>query len=461
MSIMNRLASAAWLLACALTAAGASEPVNNCPGHFETDRNHNVQKGNPISLLVDAGGIRLSPAKVPTDLGFRGQGTSIPLVVFAEDPDENVCVPSEPAYAYIAKNPVKVEFWEQGGSLLASVPLQAFPDRLEARYRLWTGSWNVPEGLMGRSIILRFFGKIDDVPCEDSDGTVVHNSVDDPKYLEGDPDKPEQEREFYAARFVVVGAIAGDFIVPGSSRNVVRYGWGSSGILPTFAFMRVYDRNGAEVRFMAGLPTTYARRRNYAEFFWNGLDQSGRPLTQAAAPYRYAIILLGPGIGTQAVIQGRGLKEWGFSFTIPDGPAYPEALRSGIDTATVYPNLVSARVQVTGGAEEAVPDYLVAPVDDEGKPDVNGKNALAQFNRAVNQGWLFYTVPTTPADVPIWYTVKLQSKKGGGLDRAKNEWDMDANRSGTQRDLEWRFKVDQDGGMQKPSGGVGYEETIR
>lgn len=258
---------------------------------------------------------------------------------------------------------------------------------------------------------------------------------------------------------------AGDYIVPGSGANVVRYKWTPAAARPRSVKMEIFDNGGAPVRTIAGLPATYAAGKQYAEVTWNGCrDAAGTSfLTERSSPYRIKVTGTWSSSETSDELAGRKVKEWKFTFAIPDTEAFAGSGRSGTDGDTVTPALLVTNVQVTGGAEVTIPHYVVSAVDESGNALAAGKNVAVSLKRGPGAAeyYLLYTTPTAPADKPIQYTVKVAvPNESGAADKAGNHWDMDKNAAGIQRRIEWTFKIDPAGAFLKPGGGAGCDETI-
>ena len=258
---------------------------------------------------------------------------------------------------------------------------------------------------------------------------------------------------------------AGDYIVPGSGANVVRYKWTPAAARPGSVKMEIFDKGGASVRTIAGLPAAYAAGKQYAEFAWNGCrDAAGTNLlTERSSPYRLKVTGKWSNSETSHELAGRKVKEWKFTFAIPDIEAFAGSGRTGTDKDTVTPARLVTNVGVTGGADVTIPHYGVSTVDESGDALAAGKNVTVSLKRGPGAAdyYLLYTTPTTPPDSPIKYTVKVAvSDETGATDKAGNHWDMDKNAAGAQRRIEWTFKIDPAGAFQKPGGGAGCDETI-
>ncbi len=240
---------------------------------------------------------------------------------------------------------------------------------------------------------------------------------------------------------------SGDYIVPFSKENIVRYVVKPEGLSADDVILEVIDKDGKLMRRLDDLPTSNDVDTGYAEYKWDGLTQFGTPLTEAASPYTYRITMIKGEARCRLKIKLRKVKEWDLSYNIVDRGqqlAGRKAGASGIDVKTVVPTLVLTKVKPDGGDEVRVPVYEVE--EQEISSDV--KLAKVKLMSSFKQGdrLLVYTSPTAPNT--IGYTVAIESKEGGALDKAGNEWDMDPDKEGIQRTQIWKFRLDAEGKYQ-------------
>ncbi len=231
---------------------------------------------------------------------------------------------------------------------------------------------------------------------------------------------------------------AGDYIVPKSDRNLVSYTWGDDDA-PDSIEMKVYDKDDTCVRTIADLPVEYPEGESAVEYTWDGCNDQGAALVEAASPYTIKLLATWDGQSTPMAVTDRRVKvkEWRFSFTIWDKEGSEGSGRSGIDLGTITEDKCTPTVQVVGGDEIAVTKWAAVQIRDDGTPDEYGKNAKVTFK--VGDGaddWLiFYTTPSFPPDHDycIYYDVTTEVVAEGAKDKAANEWDMDKDTAGVQR----------------------------
>jgi hypothetical protein len=257
----------------------------------------------------------------------------------------------------------------------------------------------------------------------------------------------------------------GNYIVPESSLNAVRYRW-SAGAVPESITMNVVNRSGAIVRTLTNLPTTYAAGKNYAEQLWNGcLDSGGaQPLTQEDSPYQIQLTGI---FQTQVTSKPKTakVKRWTYHITIADKPGGTEAFVTGPDLTSINYDTFEVRIKVDGGSEVIPPYSVKGPVADPNGPPGN-KRACR-----VTPAFLFYTTPQTPYN--IRYRLVMQQKTtietisvmGGDIktlrtvmDGVGNPWDMDPSQPGRQTRAIWRFGLDTVAGTPPRASSREFEE---
>jgi hypothetical protein len=241
---------------------------------------------------------------------------------------------------------------------------------------------------------------------------------------------------------------AGDYIVPKSANNCVRYTWGA--LNPDSIKMEVLDKDGTVVRSIAGLPVTFITGKTYAEQKWNGCkDAAGtQQLTEAQSPY--TIRLTGAWGQKSDVAEAKPLlEEWWMDIEIADAPAGKETLVTGPDERSVTADNLNVKVSLDGNPEES-PKFTVTPdtVTADGPKD-NQRACL------VTPQFIFYTTPKAPYDIRYKVTIEEKTKTSGtsknGLkldtvvDGALNPWDMDPSKPGRQAKGTWQFGVDSTG----------------
>lgn len=74
-------------------------------------------------------------------------------------------------------------------------------------------------------------------------------------------------------------------------------------------------------------------------------------------------------------------------------------------------------------------------------------DAILQNSSSPGDYYLFYTTPTTPADIYpyIEYTLDMTVQAAGVLDKAKNQWDMDDSTDPYEDEATWTFGIDAGG----------------
>jgi len=257
-------------------------------------------------------------------------------------------------------------------------------------------------------------------------------------------------REIFAGQTIchkvqpVVDVQVGQFIVPGSSRNVVRYSSGGSQFFDANATLEIIDRNGSVVRSFGPLGTAYLSGQPYAELMWDGNGSSGAPLTEARSDYTFRIRF-----ATDHVDCARAkVEEWILDITIPDRPGGSETLVTGPDEDSVIPANVTVGVQVDGGPGPVAVGYSVQP----NTAVAGGRRNNQRGCRMITSGYIFYTTPVTPID--IRYSVVISQNTAtpavpqNGLrletvvDGTLNPWDMDPSTPGRQTVTTWNFGID-------------------
>ena len=242
---------------------------------------------------------------------------------------------------------------------------------------------------------------------------------------------------------------AGDFIVPKSNSNAIRYAWDDAR-RPSSVQLVVRDRTGNVVRTMAGLPTSYAGGQPYAEHKWNGCRDRGgtQPLTEALSPYTLTLAIKWAARRQLVEITPR-VEAWIMGIDIADMPKRRETLVSGPDERSVRPNTLEVKVSLDGNPEET-PSFTVTPnTSTSGGPSGNQRGCR------VSPSYTFYTTPKTPYDIRYEVIIQQKTKISGltkhGLkldtvvDGTLNPWDMDPARSGRQTKGTWKFGIDASG----------------
>lgn len=243
---------------------------------------------------------------------------------------------------------------------------------------------------------------------------------------------------------------AGDYIVPGSNKNIVRYSWPTEiqGAPDTVA-MKVYDKNDVLVRSDAGLPTAYAGGQQYAEYLWDGMEQQGgnTPLTEAASPYTIVIEGSWGSRVYRGTIDDRKVKEWYLTLHIQDTEAFADATVSGVDkdTVTTAGNkvLMSREFVDDPGTIDLVDSFTAS---DDGKH----ANAVPKRGAAPTEYFLFYTTPNTPAYADIIeYKLTTRVSPTGAVDKAANQWDMDGSTTDKWENRGvWEFTISETGDIE-------------
>ncbi len=239
----------------------------------------------------------------------------------------------------------------------------------------------------------------------------------------------------------------GEYIVPGSNWNAVRYKWQPENQPPDTVDMEVLrqeDGGWVSVRSIAGLPTALVPGQDYAEYRWNGCatEDGDVPLSEGD----YKVRLTGRwGTGNASADEADAfVEEWLMGIIIEDRPGGEETLVTGPDETSVEENL-EVRVSLNGGA--------VAETSFDVEPNTPTPEGPAGNERGclVTPKHTFYTTPRTPYD--IRYEVVMEQKTAfsrppeGGLklhtvvDGTLNAWDMDPDTEGRQTRGIWRFGI--------------------
>lgn len=256
-------------------------------------------------------------------------------------------------------------------------------------------------------------------------------------------------------------SVASNYMVPGSTRNVIRYKVAPEGLPIEQCYLKVYDKSGKMVRVLDDLPDKPKTGKDFYEVFWNACKdkKSKKPLTESDSDYCIRLTTKTGGMAYVSEIQKRKVKDWKFSFRISDIEAFSGSGRSGINPDTISGRLIFS-FQPADGIVIETSEHQVVKVNDAGKKSAGGMNVKV-MPEVGGQRVLMYTTPTEPTDVSIPFKVVLQSKEGGALDHAANEWDMDSDAAGIQRKIEWFFFIDPTGAPRKLSdGSTGYDEAI-
>jgi hypothetical protein len=225
-------------------------------------------------------------------------------------------------------------------------------------------------------------------------------------------------------------------VVPGSGSNVIRYTLNPS---PVDAVrLEVRDKDSKLVRTITGLPTAnnaWKDNKEYVDYKWDGLDDCKQPLKQEGSPFVLRVVATKSGAESKYETTAQ-VKSWKFTYRISDRPDGAAAGASGIDVNTVTTELVQTTVQPDGGDAVRVPVYGLKE---------SGKDVDVTLLKSYADGdfFLVYTSPTKPNK--IGYTITVQSKPGGALDKAGNEWDMDPHKPGIQRKTTWTLHFDENG----------------
>jgi len=234
--------------------------------------------------------------------------------------------------------------------------------------------------------------------------------------------------------------LVGDYLVPHSKDNLVRYRLDPSPV--DVVRLEVRDKDGKLVRTITGLPTANDAATGWVDHKWDGLDDREQPLTQIGSPYRVRVVATKRGTDCDG-LDRTNVKQWQFSFDVEDKEPVAGAGVSGIDQKTVNPELVQATIKHgTSRDERRVPVYeLTTP------PPPNSNKLTVTFKRSFNADdhLVVYTSPTNTD--PIDTIITILSQEGGGLDVAGNEWDMDPSTPDIERKTEWTIRVAEDGSI--------------
>ncbi len=274
--------------------------------------------------------------------------------------------------------------------------------------------------------------------------------------------RPYDERESTEGQTTTVNVVkfdideAGDFIVPGSQRNTIRYSWEPDEEDPDTVILEVYDNGENLVRTIEGLPTSYSDSNDYAEYEWDGLDDDGNPLEETNAPYELRIKADWQGTEFEDEISA-DVKEWKLVLKIPDKPAYEDATTTGIDmdTVTTDGDLVVFKQQFVEEEGDAIKiDHIDVDESEENSTDVE----VVLLRDGDDNPFIFYTSPTNLPDPSIRYELTMEVDDGGVLDEAHNPWDMDGETEDKwENKATWEFAIDQEGTLVGET--VEFEQT--
>ncbi|MGI5817645.1 MAG: hypothetical protein ACOX9R_06050 [Armatimonadota bacterium] len=163
---------------------------------------------------------------------------------------------------------------------------------------------------------------------------------------------------------------AHDFIVPESALNACQIRYHDPGP-DARAVLLVENRFGETVRRFSLRPSARAQLLR-----WDGCDREGNPLSEADAPYAYRLQARAPGGSAHTDAHGGiGLREWGISQSVIDPPK--DGFASGIDLATITPDLVKLMLSLDGGprwiarhldVEEVGKGARITPLHPDGRP---------------------------------------------------------------------------------------------
>jgi hypothetical protein len=227
---------------------------------------------------------------------------------------------------------------------------------------------------------------------------------------------------------------SGDYIVPGSSLNTIRYVVSPSGF-PATVKMEVKNSSGTVVRTLTGLPTSN-ESSGYAQYQWDGNDDSGDPLTEKDSAYTVRLIATQGNLECTDKVDDRQVEEWTMTLTLRDIPAPGTDYASGIDEDTVTTDLFIVKAQPAGGTLTTMTYYDITA--DTG---TQARDCDVGLMVDTSTYYVFYTTPTTDGLPEIKYTMDLKVLDGGVLDLGKNEWDMDPDQDGRQTHGTWTFKI--------------------
>ncbi len=228
---------------------------------------------------------------------------------------------------------------------------------------------------------------------------------------------------------------SGDYIVPGSVRNTIRY------VVPEGVAaeeLAVERSDGTIVRSFTNPPSTPVAGESFAEFTWDGLDAAGDPLTEEHSPYSYVLILSLS--GTRFRQGDRKVEEWEFATIIGDKPIADETLVTGIDEDTITVDTYEVKVKFHDepGDPVVMGAYGVEGNQEspEGPPE-NDWDAHVWLMKDGTNFHIFYTTPSWPVDIK--YEIVMESRGDMILDGVLNEWDMDDETDTFESKGTWEF----------------------
>ena len=223
-----------------------------------------------------------------------------------------------------------------------------------------------------------------------------------------------------SARFHIVEA--GDFIVPGSVRNTIRYtcpaAWQSSEVR-----LEVIDGAGRTVRVDRHLKNGGEADAAFVQYQWNGCaDAAGRaPLAEGR--YRLRLVAALGDVEQRdeiaALVQRRKLP-----LEFSDSESYPGSSVSGSDPAAVTRE--NNRVIIT----QSFKDEPTPPVEIMAYHVIEEYPGVVVFlQSSPGVDYPFYITPTHPTDggSAITYQLKVKVSEGGLADRAGNTMEFGDN----------------------------------
>jgi hypothetical protein len=249
----------------------------------------------------------------------------------------------------------------------------------------------------------------------------------------------------FTANAVEIGIdAAGNYIVPGSPSNAIRYAWCPVEAPPLSVRMEIRDRFNVLRRTLGNLPTSIPQGAQWAEQLWDGMESETVPLTEAGSPYSLKLIGTWEGAECDDTFEAK-VEEWWLDLGIEDASGDTETLVTGVDERTVTTNNLPVKISLLGSGE-ALKYFSVTS-------NVEVTNGPAGNERAcyVTPVHLFYTTPATPYDIRYRVVIEQQTtttnvapdglRLDTVMDGTLNPWDMDAGQGGRQTRAIWEFGI--------------------
>lgn len=237
----------------------------------------------------------------------------------------------------------------------------------------------------------------------------------------------------------------GDYIVPGSQLNAVRYTWSSLLGNPTSVTMEVSDKNGNLTRTVNNLPTS-STSSGYAEQKWDGLDSNHAVLTEANSPYTIKLTaVFSQPDNSYCDSKTAEVQEWKLGVKINDDADSSSGFASGTDPTTVGSDTLAISISLDW--QTASTPGFVSPLFDvtPATSSANGPDGN-HWGCTATPRYVFYVTPDSPYKIEYKMIIAQQNINatthlGGVRDGVLNYWNMDPSANDRKSTGTWTFGV--------------------